>query len=144
MLSLILPTFNEAQNIPELIPKLKEVLRGIAHEIIVVDDDSPDGTWKVTQELAQKHDDLHVIRRIGRRGLSSAVIEGFLASKGDVLAVMDADGQHDMGLIPKLAVSATKTKGMAIGSRYIEGGSVEGWDERRHFLSRIATRLAVR
>src|SRR3990167_11135087 len=144
MLSLILPTYNEALNLPELLPKIRSVLSQVPHEIIIVDDDSPDHTWKVAQELAEKLGDVHVIRRIGRRGLSSAVIEGFLAAKGDVLAVMDADGQHDLTLIPKLFVAVRSGSNVAIGSRYIEGGSVGSWDERRYRLSRIATNLAKR
>ncbi|OGJ59823.1 hypothetical protein A2881_01665 [Candidatus Peribacteria bacterium RIFCSPHIGHO2_01_FULL_55_13] len=143
MLSLILPTYNEALNLPELLPKIRSVLSQVPHEIIIVDDDSPDHTWKVAQELAEKLGDVHVIRRIGRRGLSSAVIEGFLAAKGDVLAVMDADGQHDTGLLAKLHDAVRKHGGIAIGSRYIEGGSVGEWDERRYMLSRIATKMAL-
>lgn len=144
MLSLVLPTYNEALNLPTLIPNIRETLASIEHEIIVVDDDSPDETWRVAQEMALELDDLHVIRRIGRRGLSSAVIEGFLAAKGDVLAVMDADGQHDMSLLGRLYDSAKASGGIAIGSRYTEGGSVGEWDERRHLLSRIATKLAIK
>lgn len=144
MLSLILPTYNEAENLPELLPKLEATLKDIPHEIIVVDDDSPDGTWRIAQELGQKRDDVHVIRRVGRRGLSSAVTEGFLSAKGDVFAVMDADGQHDMDLLPKLYASVRDNGGIAIGSRYMEGGSVGEWDERRHALSRIATKLAIK
>ncbi len=143
MLSLILPTYNEAQNLPELLPKVHAVLGGLPHEIIVVDDDSPDGTWKVAQELGKTMEDLHVIRRVGRRGLSSAVIEGFLAAKGDVFAVMDADGQHDMALLTQLTNAITSGADIAIGSRYVEGGSVGQWDERRFFLSRLATRMAL-
>src|SRR3989344_2721732 len=143
MLSLILPTYNEALNLPELLPKIRSVLSQVPHEIIIVDDDSPDHTWKVAQELAEKLGDVHVIRRIGRRGLSSAVIEGFLSAKGDVLAVMDADGQHDMGLLAALHQEVTKNGGIAIGSRYVSGGSVGEWDERRYMLSRIATRMAI-
>ena len=144
MLSLILPTYNEAENLPELLPKIEDTLKDIPHEVIIVDDDSPDGTWRTAQELGQKRDDVHVIRRVGRRGLSSAVIEGFLSAKGDVFAVMDADGQHDMSLLPKLYEAVQKDGGIALGSRYTEGGSVGQWDERRHLLSRIATKLAIR
>ncbi len=144
MLSLILPTYNESENLPGLLEKLGAVLRGIPHEIIVVDDDSPDGTWRIAQELSRNRDDLRVVRRVGRRGLSSAVIEGFLASKGDVLAVADADGQHDLSLIPKLRDAVQSGAGIALGSRYTAGGSVGEWDERRHTLSRIATALAMR
>lgn len=143
MLSLILPTYNEAENLPELLPKLRDVLKNIPHEIIIVDDDSPDGTWRMAQEMAVGREDLHVIRRIGRRGLSSAVVEGFLVAKGDVLAVMDADGQHDLSLLPKLHDAVRNGANIAVGSRYVEGGSVGMWDERRHFLSRLATKLAI-
>ena len=143
MLSLILPTFNESENLPELLPKIRSALSDVPHEIIVVDDDSPDHTWKVAQELSQQLGDVHVIRRIGRRGLSSAVIEGFLAAKGDVLMVMDADGQHDTGLLHQLHDAVTKHGGIAIGSRYVSGGSVGEWDERRYMLSRIATKMAL-
>lgn len=143
MLSLILPTFNEAKNIPELLPKLEQTLKDIDHEIIIVDDDSPDETWKIAQETSHDNDDVHVIRRVGRRGLSSAVIEGFLSAKGEVLAVMDADGQHDLTLLPKLYASVQAGNGIAIGSRYIKGGSVGEWDERRHMMSRIATNIAL-
>jgi dolichol-phosphate mannosyltransferase len=144
MLSLILPTYSEAENIPELLPKVRDVLKDLPHEIIIVDDNSPDETWKVAQKLAHDREDIHVIRRIDRRGLSSAVIDGFLAAKGDVFMVMDADGQHDMKLLPKLYDSVKHTNGIAIGSRYVEGGSVGEWDEQRYAMSRIATKLAKR
>jgi dolichol-phosphate mannosyltransferase len=143
MFSLVLPTFNEVENLPELLPKLKKVLEYIPHEIIIVDDNSPDETWQIAHTLSETLDGVHVIRRIGRRGLSSAVVEGFLAAKGDVLAVMDADGQHDLSLLPKLFHTVQSGVNIAIGSRYIEGGSVGEWDERRYALSRLATRLAI-
>ncbi|HLC76177.1 MAG TPA: glycosyltransferase family 2 protein [Candidatus Peribacterales bacterium] len=142
MLSLILPTYNEAKNLPILLPKIEEALKGIPHEVIVVDDDSPDETWRIAQELSTDRDDVHVIRRIGRRGLSSAVVEGFLAAKGGILAVMDADLQHDLSILPQLYRTVKGGTNIAIGSRYIEGGSVGEWDERRYMLSRIATNLA--
>ncbi len=144
MLSLVLPTFNEAENIPVLVPKVLEVLKGRKAEIIIVDDNSPDRTWEVARELGKTHAEVRVIRRIGRRGLSSAVIEGFLAATGDVLMVMDADGQHDLHLLPKLADAVEKGSDVAIGSRYVSGGSVGEWDERRFALSRMATNLAKR
>ena len=144
MLSLILPTYNEAKNLSELIPALKKALQGIPHEIIVVDDDSPDRTWEAAQELGREFTGIRVIRRIGRRGLSSAVIEGFLAAKGGVLAVMDADGQHDRGLLPALYDDVRSGRcSIAIGSRFAEGGSVGSFGERRLLMSRVATRLAL-
>jgi dolichol-phosphate mannosyltransferase len=158
MLSLILPTFNEALNIPLLVPKILDVLKGQKAEIIIVDDNSPDRTWDVARKLTGAYPELRIIRRIGRRGLSSAVIEGFLAANGDTLMVMDADGQHDLHLLPVLAEAITGNSApgngrsqdgnkrekydIAIGSRYVSGGSVGEWDERRFALSRMATRLA--
>ena len=127
-----------------MIGKASEALLGIEHEIIVVDDDSPDGTWKIAQELARQHPNVRVVRRMGRRGLSSAVIEGFLTAKGDVLAVADADGQHDLSLLSKLYNAVKESGGIAVGSRYTQGGSVGQWDERRHAMSQIATALAMR
>lgn len=143
MISLILPTYNESKNLPILLPKIEKALAGIPHEVIVVDDDSPDETWRVAQEIGKAQSDLHVIRRVGRRGLSSAVIEGFLSAKGETLVVMDADGQHDVDLVKQLAAAVEKNGGIAIGSRYVLGGSTGQWDERRKTLSRLATKLAV-
>ncbi len=144
MLSIVLPTYNESENLPLLLEKLRPVLHDLSHEIIIVDDNSPDGTWKIAQQIAARDDRVHVVRRVGRRGLSSAVIEGFLAARGDVLAVMDADGQHDVELLPKLHDAVVGGAGLAIGSRYVAGGSVGQWDERRHTMSKLATALAIR
>lgn len=144
MLSLVLPTYNEAGNIAGVVTELEQVLAAIPFEVIVVDDDSPDKTWETAESLAKTNPRVRVIRRVGRRGLSTAVIEGFRAAKGDVFAVADADGQHDYTLIPKLYEAVRRTGGIAIGSRYVAGGSVGAWDERRYFLSRMATKMAIR
>jgi dolichol-phosphate mannosyltransferase len=143
-LSVILPTYNEAKNLPELVPRLVELLRDIRHEIIVVDDDSPDGTWRVAEALGERFDEVRVLRRVGRRGLASAAIEGFLAAKGAVLAVADADGQHDFQRLPELLAAVEAGADVAVASRYSPGGSVGAWDERRYALSRLATGLAQR
>jgi dolichol-phosphate mannosyltransferase len=143
MLSLILPTFNEAKNLPVMIPKIEEILQSVEHEIIIVDDNSPDNTWRIAQEMSEKVKNLHVIRRVGRHGLSSAVVEGFLAAKGDVLAVADADGQHDLSILPIMFAEVKSGSNIAIGSRYTEGGSVGKWDERRHSMSRFATAISM-
>jgi dolichol-phosphate mannosyltransferase len=142
--SVILPTYNESRNLPELVPQLVEFLREIRHEVIVVDDDSPDGTWRVAEELGDRFDEVRLVRRVGRRGLASAVIEGFLAAKGAVLVAADADGQHDFQLLHELLAAVEGGAGLALASRYVPGGSVGAWDERRHALSRLATRLAQR
>ncbi|MDD4628580.1 MAG: polyprenol monophosphomannose synthase [Candidatus Peribacteraceae bacterium] len=143
MLSLVLPTYNEAENLPLLLPKLQEVLAGIPHEIIVVDDDSPDGTWRRAQELVTRYPSLKVIRRQGERGLSSAVMTGFRAARGEVLAVMDADGQHDSALLRQLYETVRSQRGMAVATRYMPGGSTGQWNERRKLLSRTATRMVM-
>lgn len=144
MISIILPTYNEAENLPVLLPALAKAMSTRAYEVVIVDDDSPDRTWEVARRLGESDERIRVIRRVGRRGLSSAVIEGFLAARGDVFVVADADGQHDLSLVPGLASEIENGAGIAIGSRYTQGGSVGEWDERRHLLSRIATRMAIR
>jgi len=144
MLSLVLPTYNEAGNIRQVVKQIQGILQDVPHEIIVVDDDSPDGTWRIVEEMSASDPSVRVLRRVGRRGLSSAAIEGFRTAKGDVLAVADADGQHDYALLPRLYERVRMHGGIAVGSRYVEGGSVGAWDERRRLLSRIATWLALR
>jgi dolichol-phosphate mannosyltransferase len=141
-LSVILPTRNEAENLPEVIPRLERALADLPHEIIVVDDDSADRTWEVARRLAATHRQLSVIRRMSRRGLSSAVLEGFLAARGEVLAVADADGQHDFALLPDLYAAVRAGANVAVGSRYVSGGSLGALDPRRRAMSRMATRLA--
>jgi dolichol-phosphate mannosyltransferase len=143
-MSVILPTYNEASNIPELVPQIVETLQGIRHEVILVDDDSPDGTWRVAEALGDRFAEVRLVRRIGRRGLASAVIEGFLAAKGAVLVAADADGQHDLRLLTELLSAVEGDADLALASRYVPGGSVGDWDERRQALSRFATRLAQR
>jgi len=142
MISVILPTYNEAANLPTLVDFLDGALKDQPHEIIVVDDDSPDGTWRVAENLATKYISIRVIRRRGKRGLSSAVVDGFDAAIGDILVVMDADGQHDAGLLPQLVGALRSKSDIAIGSRYIEGGSVGDWVTDRRIISSIGTFFA--
>ncbi len=144
MLSVILPTYNEAPNIRSVLDDIERSLGHTPFEVIIVDDDSPDGTWKEADALAVKLKYLRVIRRRGKRGLSSAVLEGFKHAKGSVFAVMDADGQHDSALLPALYKEITSGRAdIAIGSRYIVGGSVGEWNERRFLMSRAATKLSM-
>jgi dolichol-phosphate mannosyltransferase len=140
--SLVIPTYNERKNITILIPKLLEILRPlkIPFEIIVVDDNSPDGTWQAVQEFEQQGE-VKLIRRFNEKDLSSAVITGFEAAKGSVLGVMDADLQHDETLLPKL-IEATKNAKIVIASRYMEGGSLGNWCFYRRWLSQLGRWLA--
>lgn len=141
MLSIILPTYNEAKNLPELLKRIAGTLGKTDYEVIVVDDNSPDGTWRIAEELKKDHAALRVIRRIGRKGLSSAVVEGFDAAKGDTLLVMDSDLQHDPALMLQLRDAIKQGADIAVASRYMEGGSVGEWVRGRRLLSKIATWL---
>lgn len=141
MLSIILPTYNEAQNLPELIRRLKDVLT-VPHEILIVDDDSPDRTWEGAEYLAKNDSSIRVLRRIARRGLSSAVVEGFTMAHGDTLVVMDSDLQHDPRLVLDLATRIEAGADIAVASRYIPGGSVGEWVRGRRILSKTATWIA--
>ena len=157
MLSVILPTYNEADNVRTLVPEIKKILKDTPHEIILVDDDSPDETWKVAYDL-----NIRVKRRRGVRGLASAVIEGFTMTRGDVLVVMDSDGQHDPKLLPDMyglmrgvdfpspgsypltsVLSRRERKtAIVIASRYTNGGSIADWRGYRLLGSRMVTWIA--
>ncbi len=144
-LSVVVPTFNERDNIVALYQKLDAALTGIAWEVIYVDDNSPDGTSDVVRKLAAQDSRVRCIRRIGRRGLSGACIEGILASSAPCAAVMDADLQHDETRLPKmLALLETNVADLVVGSRYIEGGSADSFDKQRAGFSMLATSVAKR
>ena len=139
-LSVIVPTFNERDNVVELVERLDKCLARCSWEIIFVDDDSTDGTAMFVRQLAQRDYRVRCLQRIGRRGLSSACIEGMLASSAPYLAVIDGDLQHDETLLPSM-LNALKTgeEDVIIGSRYVSGGGVGGWNASRVQLSRFAT-----
>ena len=144
-LAIIVPTYREAGSVDELWRRLTSVLDGLAWELIVVDDDSPDGTADRVRAIARRDPRVRVIQRIGRRGLSSACIEGMLASAAPYLAVMDGDLQHDESLLPRmLAAIQEEALDIVVGSRYVEGGGVGDWNARRQFMSRLATRIGQR
>jgi dolichol-phosphate mannosyltransferase len=144
-LSVVVPTFNERDNVAALFRKLQATLQGIAWEVIFVDDNSPDGTWQVVRELARQDDRVRCIRRIGRRGLSGACIEGILASSAPYAAVMDADLQHDETQLSKmLALLQSGEAELVVGSRYIDGGSAASFDRQRAGASAFATEIARR
>ncbi len=144
-LSVIVPTFKERDNVPALFRKLEATLKGIRWEVIFVDDNSPDGTWQVVRDLARQDNRVRCIRRIGRRGLSGACIEGILASSAPFAAVMDADLQHDETQLPKmLALLQSGEAELVVGSRYIEGGSADSFNRQRAGASAFATEIARR
>lgn len=142
-ISIIVPTFSEAGNVQELHARIASSLAAEDWELIFVDDDSPDGTAEVARELAQRDRRVRCIQRIGRRGLTTAVVEGALSSSAPLLAVMDGDLQHDASILPAL-IDKVRTQGLdlAVGSRYVEGGSTGDWTAARRRMSRFATRLS--
>jgi dolichol-phosphate mannosyltransferase len=142
-LSVVVPSFNERRNVALLIGRLEEALRGLDWEVIYVDDDSPDGTAEEVRAMAATNRRVRCVHRIGRRGLSSAVIEGMLASSAPYVAVIDADMQHDETLLPRmLATLKRDSLDIVVGSRYVTGGGTGDWDNRRAAVSRFATRLS--
>jgi dolichol-phosphate mannosyltransferase len=142
-LTVVVPVLNERDNILPLVERLRAVLAGIAWEVIFVDDDSRDGTRDEVMALARIDPRVRLLHRIGRRGLSSAFIEGAEASTAPYIAAMDGDLQHDETLLPRM-LAALRDEGMEIvvGSRYVAGGGVGDWNARRAGMSGFATRLS--
>lgn len=139
-LSIVVPTFNESQNIKEFLHRLEATLGATGWEVIFVDDDSPDGTASVVRDIARSDPRIRCLQRIGRRGLSSACIEGMLATSATTIAIMDADLQHDETILPKmLAEIEQRAADVVVGTRYGTGGSTGDWNESRKAMSRLAT-----
>jgi dolichol-phosphate mannosyltransferase len=142
-LAVVVPCFNERDNVAILVEKLEIALRDIEWEVIFVDDDSPDGTASVARTLASANRRVRCIQRIGRRGLATAVIEGMLATSAPYLAVIDGDLQHDERLLPEMLNTAkSENLDLVVGSRYVAGGGIGEWDRARAAMSTLATRLA--
>jgi len=144
--SLIIPTYKEAKNIPQIVDQLSRLLDSQLagdYELIVVDDNSPDDTWKVAQELTADYPQLRVMRRIEERGLSTAVIRGWQVARGEVLGVIDADLQHPPELLLQLWGEIQRGADLAVASRHVEGGGVSDWSIIRRFLSRGAQTIGL-
>ncbi|MBD0345449.1 MAG: glycosyltransferase [Coleofasciculus sp. Co-bin14] len=146
LLSLVIPTFNEGKNIPKIVSQLSQILDGVipgAYELVVVDDNSPDGTWQLAAELMPQYPQLRVMRRVEERGLSTAVIRGWQAAQGEVLGVIDADLQHPPEVLVKLWGEIKRGADLAVASRNVEEGGVSDWSVVRRFLSRGAQTLGL-
>ena len=144
--SLVIPTYNESQNVASLVAQLTKLLDGFipnAYELILVDDDSPDQTWQVAQQLSRDYPQLKVMRRQTERGLSSAVIRGWQVANGTILGVIDADLQHPPEVLLKLLQAVIDGADLAVASRHVEGGGVSDWSIMRRFLSRGAQLLGL-
>jgi dolichol-phosphate mannosyltransferase len=135
----IVPTYNERENLPLIAGRLREALPDV--HLLVADDNSPDGTGEIADRLAEQDDHIHVLHRPGKQGLGSAYIAGFrwgLAEGYDVLVEMDADGSHQPEELHKLLDRVARGADLAIGSRWVRGGRVVNWPASREILSRGA------
>ncbi|MBF0503196.1 MAG: glycosyltransferase family 2 protein [Candidatus Riflebacteria bacterium] len=142
-LAIVIPVLNEKGNILPLLTALEGILKGISWEVIFVDDDSGDGTAEHVREIALTRPHVRCLQRLGRRGLSSACVEGMLASAAPFLAVMDGDLQHDERLLPCMFEALSREDlDIVVGSRYTVGGGTGDWSRSRMFASRFATYLA--
>jgi dolichol-phosphate mannosyltransferase len=137
MLSIVVPTYNEAGSVTRLAERLHAALSAREWELVIVDDGSPDGTADVAAALAPGIP-VNVVRRGGKAGLASAVVAGFAAARGDVLVVMDADLSHPPETVPALVDAIERGAELAVGSRYVKGGGVEDWPLKRRMVSRAA------
>jgi len=146
LLSVVVPTFNERDNVAELVRRLEITLKGIAWEVIFVDDNSPDKTHAAVKALARKNPRVRCLRRIGRRGLAGACVEGILSSAAPYVAVMDGDLQHDEAILPKMLEKLRDDAcDLVVGSRHVAGGSAnEGFTPIRAAISTGATLVAQR
>ncbi len=145
-LSLVLPTYKEAGNIQSIVEILSNILDQTIpgeYELIVVDDNSPDHTWKLALELTSDYPQLRVMRRIEEKGLSTAVIRGWQVARGEILGVIDADLQHPPEVLTQLLEEMEKGADLALASRHVEGGGVSEWSIIRRFLSRGAQMLGL-
>ena len=143
-LAIIVPTFNERDNIMPLLEKIEAALPDVAWEVVFVDDDSKDGTVAVVTERCRFNSRVRIIRRIGRRGLSSAVVEGILSTSTPYVAVIDADMQHDERILQNMLTSLRAGEAdLAVGTRYTGDGGFGDWDARRKTISAVATRLSA-
>src|SRR5580658_1114064 len=126
-LSVISPTLNEAGNLSRLVDELERALLGIDCEIFIVDDNSPDLTWSVAEEMSSTHPRLRSLRRMQDPGLSAAVIDGFSAATGDTVACIDADLQHDPAILARMLHELQQGADVVVGSRHVAGGSTGEW-----------------
>lgn len=141
-LSLIVPTYNERDTLLPLLNSLFAVLNRYQFEIIIVDDASPDGTGKVAEEFSRNNRNIKVLHRVGKRGLASAVMDGFSYAQNRVLGVMDADLQHPPKNILFMLEEIEKGADIVIASRHTKGGSIQNWSATRKTVSMVATFLA--
>jgi dolichol-phosphate mannosyltransferase len=144
-ITIVVPTFNEVENVPLLVDRLTDGLKQHNWEVVFVDDDSPDGTADAVRAIARRNHRVRLIQRVGRRGLSSACVEGVLSSSAPLFAVMDADLQHDDSKLDAMIHRLVEDDlDIVVGSRYVDGGNTDGLSNNRLRISRFGTWLAQR
>lgn len=142
-MAVIVPTFNERDNVRPLLEKLECALDGVSYEVIFVDDDSPDGTANVVRAIGASNLGVRVLQRVNRRGLASACIEGMLATAAPYIAVMDADLQHDESILPRMLEKLkAESLDLVIATRNAEGGGMGVFARRRVLLSNVGSSLS--
>jgi dolichol-phosphate mannosyltransferase len=141
-LAIIIPTLNERENIGEIIERIRATLGSMNFEIVVVDDNSADGTADLAEEYAKKYGNIKVLRRTGKLGLASAVLDGIKISDSSLIGVIDADLQEPPESLLRLLAQIEAGHDIVIGSRYVEGSSIEGWGPIRKFISKVAIWMA--
>lgn len=143
VVSVITPTYNEAENIPILVERINDALADVPHEIIISDDNSPDRTWEVGEKIGAADPNVRVLRRFHDPGLSNSVLDGMKVARGDVMVVIDADLQHDTGVLPEMVDQVRSgSVDVCVGSRSVSGGGYGDWATSRRFVSWVATLIA--
>ncbi|TGK05256.1 glycosyltransferase family 2 protein [Leptospira langatensis] len=140
-ISVLLPTFNEAENIERCISGVIQIFKNIEYEIIVIDDNSPDGTWAIVEKMHESNSRVKIIRRMTEKGLSSAIVSGMSIAEGEYFLVMDADLQHDETVLPQMIQKLEEGCDVAVGTRYANGGSTGSWNLIRKLLSIAANKF---
>ncbi|MWG35336.1 polyprenol monophosphomannose synthase [Halomarina oriensis] len=140
-LSVVVPTYNERTNVRRTVDRCRDALDDRPFEIVVVDDDSPDETWRVARDQYDDDDRVRVVRRQHDRGLATAVLRGFDEARHEYCVVIDADLQHPPELLPELADGFGDGADIVVGSRHVDGGGIDGWSVYRRVVSRTATLL---
>jgi dolichol-phosphate mannosyltransferase len=141
-LSVISPTYNEAENVGPLIAELEKVLAGSDYEILISDDNSPDLTWARVEEIGRRNPRVRALRRTSNRGLGPSVVDGFSSATGEAVACIDADLQHDPTILPKMLQEIMSGADLVVATRYMPGGGTANWGMIRRLGSWGCTKLA--
>ena len=141
-LAIVLPTYNEKENVEELLERVEKSLKGMDFEVVIVDDNSPDGTADLAEKIGRRYGNVRVLRRKGKLGLASAVLDGAAITDADIVGVLDSDLQEPPEFLPALYNRLKEGHDIVIGSRYVKGSRIECWGFRRKLISKAAVMMA--